>query len=87
MWFLHNFLQRVQLKLAINYSNTKYIQLFMELKILIVLSFLFLVSMSFVVASDVDDIYFEITPPEGFFIGHCSDSTIFMVENGTEYCI
>lgn len=59
----------------------------MNLKILIALSLLFLLSMSFVVANDVDDIYFEITPPEGYFIDHCSDSTIYMRENETGDCI
>ena len=54
-----------------------------KFKIFIVLSFLCLVSMSFVAASDTDNIYFDITPPDGYFIDHCSDSTIYMRENET----
>lgn len=54
----------------------------MKIKILILL-ILCLLSVSFVVASDTDDIYFEITPPEGYYVDHCSDSTIYMRENET----
>lgn len=59
----------------------------MKFKMLIALSFLCLVSMSFVVASGVDDIYFGITPPNGYYVDDCSDSTIYMRENKTGDCI
>ena len=55
----------------------------MNLKVIMVFSLLCLLSLSVVVASDVKDIYFEITPPNGYCVDHCSDSSIFMRENKT----
>lgn len=47
------------------------------------LSLLLILSVSVVGATELDELYFEITPPEGFSIRDCSDSSIFMIENKT----
>lgn len=52
-------------------------------KNILFLSLLLILSLSIVSATELNELYFEITPPEGYSIRDCSDSSIFMIENET----